>query len=201
MIPGRVNVDAAATPDEPRPEIGLRELFTEFMRVGLSGFGGALPFGRRMLVERRRWLSETEFNELLSLCQLMPGPNIVNVALVVGQRARGLLGALAAITGILGLPMVLVVVAGALYGRYGHFGLVDRALHGVAAVAAGLVLATGIKMVRGLPRRTSAYGFMAAAFAGVALGRLPLGWVLPALGLLSVGWSWRTRDAEGGRPD
>ncbi len=169
----------------------LREIFCEFMYVGLSGFGGALPFGQRMLVERRRWLSEQEFNETLSLCQLLPGPNIVNVACIVGQRFRGLPGVLAAGAGILGLPILLAVGAGILYGRYGQSLAVNRALHGVAAGAAGLVIATGIKMARALPLVWPVWLFVILAFVGAALTRLPLVALLPVLGGLSVTWAWR----------
>ncbi len=181
--------------DRPAPEAteppGLTELFREFLSVGVSGFGGAMPFGRRMLVERRCWLTEAEFNELMSLCQFLPGPNIVNVSLAVGLRFRGLLGALAAITGILGVPVLLVVGAGILYDHFGHFAVVDRALRGIAVVAAGLVFATGVKMSRALPRAVAVWAFFAASCLTVGLLHLPLGWVLPALAVLSVSWAWQ----------
>lgn len=175
---------------------GLGVLFREFLGVGVSGFGGAMPFGRRMLVERQRWLTEAEFNELMSLCQFLPGPNIVNVSLAVGLRFRGLPGACAAILGILGVPVALVVCAGILYDHFGHFAVVDRALRGIAAVAAGLVFATGVKMARVLPRHAAVWIFFAASFIGVAWARLPLGWVLPALALLSIGWAWHREKEE-----
>ena len=178
---------SAAPPTPP----SLSELFREFMHVGLSGFGGALPCGRRMLVEQRRWLTEEEFDETLSLCQLLPGANIVNVAFVVGQRFHGWRGVLAAGGGLLGAPIVLVIIAGVLYGRYAQFPAVDRALHGIAAGAAGLIVATGLKMVRALPKLWSTRLFLALSSVGVALTRLPQVGVLAVLGVLSVAWAWR----------
>ena len=191
VLAPRFMSDLLPVPAASRDVPGLRVLFYEFMYVGLSGFGGALPFGQRMLVEQQRWLTEEEFNETLSLCQLLPGPNIVNVACIVGQRFRGLPGVLAAGGGILGLPILLAIGAGILYGRYGQSLAVNRALHGVAAGAAGLVVATGIKMARALPLVWPVWLFVILAFVGAALTRLPLLAMLPVLGGLSVVWAWR----------
>ncbi|MEY4592333.1 MAG: chromate transporter subunit, partial [Pseudomonadota bacterium] len=80
--------------------VGVWALFLGFSTVGLSGFGGVLPFARRMLVERRQWLSGEEFNSLMGMCQFLPGPNVVNLAVCVGRRFAGVSGA---ISGVLGL--------------------------------------------------------------------------------------------------
>src|SRR5579863_2491216 len=101
---------------------GPGALFMAFLGVGLSGFGGVLPFARRMLVEKRAWLSGEAFNETLALCQTLPGPNIVNVSVVVGARFAGPAGALAAVTGLMAAPVAIVLVLASLYGRYGEMG-------------------------------------------------------------------------------
>ena len=84
-----------------------RELFTAFLSVGISGFGGVLPYARRQLVDVKRWITDAEMTELLSLAQLLPGPNIVNVAIMLGTRFRGAAGAAAGVLGLILVPLVL----------------------------------------------------------------------------------------------
>jgi chromate transporter len=174
---------------------GPAALFNAFLWVGLSGFGGVLPFARRMLVERRRWLDEAQFAEILALCQTLPGPNIVNVSIVIGSRFAGPMGALAAVTGLLGAPVALVLVLAGLYGRWGEVGRAPAMLAGLGAAACGLVVATAVKMALPLVRArpASAAPFMAVAFAAVGVARLPLVWVILALAPLSIAAAWSRR--------
>src|ERR1700693_5989276 len=108
----------------PRPPIAAadiptrRALFVGFMHVGLQGFGGVLPFARRMLIEQHRWLTEREFTEVLSLSQFLPGPNIINAAIIIGNRFRGPLGSMAASLGLMLMPFIIVLVLASLYARY-----------------------------------------------------------------------------------
>ncbi|MBV8576720.1 MAG: chromate transporter, partial [Acetobacteraceae bacterium] len=99
----------------PHPTIGA--LFSGFFSTGISGFGGTLPWARRMLVEQRRWLTGPEFTDTLALCQFLPGPNVVNLSIAVGARFQGAAGALAAITGLLAAPVAIVIVLGVIYAR------------------------------------------------------------------------------------
>ena len=170
---------------------GPRELFLAFLGVGLSGFGGVLPFARRMLVDQRAWLTEDEFNETLALCQTLPGPNIVNVSVVVGSRFAGARGSAAAFVGL----MVIVLILATLYGRFGSVGRFPGMIIGLGAAAAGLVVATAAKMAAPLIRKRplTATPFIIAAFAGVGLLGFPLIWVLLALAPLSVAILWRAR--------
>lgn len=179
--------------DRARP--GPLALFTAFLTVGLSGFGGVLPFARRMLVERRAWMDEAAFNETLALCQTLPGPNIVNVSVVVGRRFAGAAGALAAVTGLMAAPMAIVLALAELYLRYGTSGRGRALIAGLGAAAAGLVAATGAKMVRPAIKRGAAPAavFMVLVFAAVGLLRLPLIWVMAALAPFSIGLSWRAQ--------
>jgi chromate transporter len=181
----------ALPPTGPRPT--TRELFTQFLLVGMSGFGGVLPFARRMVVERQAWLSEQEFTEVLSLSQFLPGPNIVNVGVIVGRRFRGPAGALAATAGLLLLPLAVVLLLATLYSRFAQIDAVRGACVGISAAASGLVLAMGLRMARPIARTHWQVAIGAIAFAAIGVARLPLLWVLAALVPLAVGIAWRRR--------
>lgn len=159
----------------------LHELFGAFFSVGMLGFGGVLPLARRMIVERRRWLAPAEFTDLLALCQFLPGPNVVNLAVALGGRFRGPAGALAAAGGLLGGPMLAVIALGLVYGRFATVPPVAHALEGLAAAAAGLVLATAWRIAAPLRRRPGGIAVTLAALLGVAVLRAPLPLVLLVL--------------------
>lgn len=167
-------MDAAESPPAP----GLGTLFGSFFTVGILGFGGVLPLARRMIVDRRRWLSAAEFTDLLALCQFLPGANIVNLSISLGARFHGAVGALVAATGLLAAPIAVVIALGALYGRYAGVPTVAHAFDGLAAAASGLVLATALRIASPLRGRPRAIAIAALAFAALALLRLPL---LPVL--------------------
>ena len=97
--------------------VGLAELFTGFLSLGLMSFGGALPFARRTIVEERKWLSADEFTDLLGLCQFLPGGNVINLSVAVGMRFRGVAGAFAGILGLIAGPTLVVVALGVLYAK------------------------------------------------------------------------------------
>jgi chromate transporter len=174
---------------------GPGRLFLAFLQIALSGFGGVLPWARRVLVEREGWIDEESFNETLALCQTLPGPNIVNLSIVVGSRFAGPAGALAALAGLTLAPMAIVLVLGVLYGRFGGVGRLPGAITGLGAAAAGLVAATAAKMAQPLilRRPLRAAPFIALAFVAVGLLRWPLPWVLAGLAPASVAiaWNWR----------
>ena len=163
-----------------------RGLFLGFLMVGLQGFGGVLPFARRMLVEQHRWLSEREFNEVLSLSQFLPGPNIVNVSIIIGNRFRGPLGSIAATLGLMLMPFVIVLVLAALYARFADLAPVRGATNGVSAAATGLIIATGLKMAHPLKGIPWHIVMCALTFIAIALLRLPLLWVLAVLAPVSI---------------
>jgi chromate transporter len=154
------------------------ELFIGFCRVGLSGFGGVLPWARRYLVERYRWLRADEFNALLGLCQILPGPNVMNLSIAVGHRFHGAVGAVLAPTGLMAAPMAIVLCLGLLYEHYGDLPGVQAMLRGISAVAAGLIFAMGVKMASGLRLRAMSLPLAAAVFFAIALWRLPMIWVV-----------------------
>ncbi len=174
-------------PTRPEPQTpSLRELFLGFGAAGLMGFGGVLPWARRMIVEQRRWLSAAEFNDLLALCQFLPGPNVVNLSVALGSRYHGVPGALAAIGGLLTAPVVIAVGLGGLYARYGGLPVVQGAFAGLAAAAAGLVVATAAKIAWPLRAQPLGVGMAVVACVLIALVRLPLLPTMLALVPLSV---------------
>ena len=176
-----------------RAQVGASDLFFGFLKVGISGFGGVMPFARRMLVEERGWLSEREFTEVLSLSQFLPGPNIINVSIIVGKRFRGPLGVLIASVGLMLMPFLIVLAIAALYGRFATLDAVRGGTAAVSSAATGLIIAMGLKMAR--PLAGSAWPLLIAALGFIALGllRVPLLWALLVLAPLSVAVAWRTR--------
>ena len=186
-------MSADPTKDAKQPR--LAELFVAFVTVSLSGFGGVLPWTRRMIVERRRWMTSDEFNAAYSLCNFLPGPNIVNFSVVFGSRIAGPRGAVVALVGLLGPPVALVLVFGALYARFGEVEVVRRMLGGIAPAAAGLMIATAGKMCMPLFRQGLGPAPLVVVCTIVAVGilRWPLAWVVLAFAPLSVAaaWWWR----------
>ncbi len=161
---------------------GLRALFAGFFGIGIVGFGGVLPWARRMMVDDRRWLSPAEFNDLLALCQFLPGPNIVNMAVALGARYRGLRGSLVCVMALLAAPMVVVMLLGGVYARYGHVPIVARGFGGLAAAASGLVVAMAVKVAAPLWRHGAGMAVAFVAFTAIAVFRTPL---LPTMVLLA----------------
>ena len=172
----------------------LSELFVAFNCLALQGFGGVLPVAQRELVERRQWLTKDEFVEMLAISQVLPGPNVVNLALMFGDRAFGWRGALSALCGMLLVPMAVVLALTSLYVRFDQVPMVTGALRGMGAVAAGLVLSTGFKLLGSLQHNVMGLplciGFGVATLIATAWLRLPLVWVLAVLGSFAVLVAW-----------
>jgi chromate transporter len=183
--------EAPAAERSPR---SVAEIFVAFTRMALQGFGGVLPIVHRELVERQRWLTEREFVELLAIAQVLPGPNVINMGLMFGDRHFGWRGAMAAVTGMMALPLAIVLVLATAYQQFASVPAVAGALRGMGAVAAGLVVSTAIKLASTL--KTSAIGqpvcwvLAALTFATVGLLRWPMVWVVLGLGALAVAWAW-----------
>ena len=172
------------------------ELFRAFNALALQGFGGVLPVAQRVLVEQRRWLTREQFVETLSLGQILPGPNIVNMALMIGDRFFGLRGAMAALGGLMCAPLIIVLLLAALYGQLAAIPAVAGALRGMGAVAAGLVIATALKLMPTLKTsalgRPLAFGLVLVSALAIGWWRVPLVWVVLGLGGLSMAIAaWR----------
>src|SRR3984893_14608839 len=159
-----------------------------FLKVALYGIGGGggLVWARRIAVDQRRWISEQDFADIVSLCQFMPGPNIVGIAVCVGTKLRGAIGAIAAVAVCLLIPWTIGFTLGVLYLQHAHHPAFQNILGGVSATAAGLLIATGIRMLLPHRGRPAAILFAALAFGLMAFGKLPLLVVLFSLLPLSI---------------
>lgn len=201
----RLDISAMSAPAAPlsssAPIPTHAELFFAFFKITLMGFGGTLMWTRRMFVERKRWMTAEEFNDVYALCQFLPGPNVVNLTAVFGSRMRGPTGAIAAWAGFLVLPFCVMLVAGMLYERYGDVEIVRRVLSGIAPAAAGLLIATAAKMAAPMFRSFGPAPFvvLAVAFA-IGLMRWPLLPVLIVIAPISIGLAWTMRPKTSRRP-
>ncbi len=173
------------------PDVSVLALFLVFAEISLSSFGGAIAWARIVLVERRGWLGERQFAELLGLCQSVPGPSLVNMAIYLGTRHHGVVGAIAAASGFLVPPLVVLLPLGILYQQGAQLEIVQAALRGVAAAAAGMLLATGLKMAHAYRREPLALAVAALALVGVGVLRWPLLAVLVLLAPVSIYLAWR----------
>jgi chromate transporter len=164
-----------------RQPVPPRELFLGFAHLGIVSFGGAIAWGRRLLVDERGWLTAGEFNEIVGLGQALPGPNMVNASVIIGSREGGALGAVAALGGILLPPFVVVLLVASLLARFADVPLVQHALHGSALAGAGLIVGTGLTMAMRL--RGNALGIVLAVAALILLAvvRYPLPAILVVL--------------------
>lgn len=176
--------------DPGRVTPGPAALFRGFARVGLSGFGGVLPWARRLLVDTERWLTAEEFNVLLGLCQFLPGPNVVNLAVAVGVRCCGWRGAVAGALGLMLGPFLIALLLGVLYAVYGGIPAVQSILYGITLVGAGLIIATGIRMGINVKQRRIYLPFSVAAFVALVLLRWPLPLVMIGGAVLTIALSW-----------
>lgn len=185
---------ANTEPERPRPR-SLTDLFVSFTLLALQGFGGVLAVVQRELVEKKQWMTREEFVEEWSVAQIMPGPNVVNLSLMIGGRYFGLPGALAALAGMLVLPLVVVLALGLVYAQFSGNPQVAGALRGMGAVAAGLIAATGIKLASALRQHPlgvpACIALGIGSFIGIVVLRWPLAWVLLGLGGLACVLTWR----------
>lgn len=180
------------------------DLFVTFTLLAIQGFGGVLTVTQRVLCEHKRWLSREQFVEILAVGQVLPGPNVCNVALMIGDRYYGWRGAFAALAGMILVPLIIVLLVTALYTQHAGNPVVAGVLKGMGAVSAGLILGTALRLIGALRQNPMGLPLCAAftvvGFGGVALLRWPLVWVILCLGLLACGLAWhRLRAQEQGR--
>jgi chromate transporter len=152
----------------------------------MLGFGGPIVWARGILVEERRWLADAEFGDILSFCQFLPGPNVVSITVCIGAKFRGAAGALVALAGFILIPWTVGFTIGAAFLSYAHTSVLQGVLRGIAAVAAGLLIATGLRLMRPHRHRPLALAFAALAFAGLGVAKLPLLAVVLGLVPLSI---------------
>jgi chromate transporter len=160
--------------EQTGPRVTLPALFGTFLQISMIGFGGPIVWARRFLVERQRWLDDQEFAEILSLCQFLPGPNVICITVCVGSKFRGPAGALAAVAGFILIPWTVGFALGAVFLHYTEIAAMQNIMRGISAVGAGLIIATGIRLLRPHRSRKAAMLFAGASFAGLAFANLPL---------------------------
>jgi chromate transporter len=187
---------AVSAPDIPTSAPpSVIALFLAFAKMSVAGFGGVLYWARRAIVDQHRWMSADEFNETYALCHFLPGPNIVNLSMVFGARLRGIAGGIAAFTGLLVPPMLIMTVLAALYARYGEVDALRRILAGVSCAAVGLLIANVLRMMTPLVRRRDLAGLVMLVIVFVTIGfvRLPMPAVLLAAIPVSIAVTFAMR--------
>jgi len=181
----------AEPPNHPHSKT---DLFVSFTVLALQGFGGVLAVVQRELVDKKRWMTREQFIEDWAVAQIMPGPNVINLSMMIGGRYFGLAGALAALTGMLLIPTVVVLLLAVLYGGVADTPMMQGALRGMGAVAAGLITATGIKLIAALGKNAMGLpvciALAALTFGAIALLHWPLAWVLLGIGGAACVWAW-----------
>jgi chromate transporter len=199
--PPRTPDSAAGSAVAPRPQ-SKTELFVTFASIALQGFGGVLTIIQREMVDKRRWLTQKEFTEDWAVSQILPGGNVVNLCIILGNRYFGWRGALAALAGILLPPLFIVLILATLYNQYVHLPEVAGAVRGMGAAAAGLIGAVSLKMIPGLKKNEMGAGIsialIAITFIAVGLLRWPLVYVVIGLGAPAfayAAWIIRQHDA------
>jgi len=181
-------------PLRPQPR-NPADLFWSFTWLALQGFGGVLAVVQRELVENKRWMTNEEFVEDWAVAQIMPGPNVVNLSIMIGDRYFGLRGALAALAGMLTFPLVLVLALAAVYAQFSSHPAVAGALRGMGAVAAGLIAGVGIKLFVSIKNhplgRPLCVVLAVLTVVTMAWLRWPLFWILPVIGGAACLLTWR----------
>ncbi len=176
------------------PPRSLRELFWGFSLLSVQGFGGVMAVTQRELIDRRRWMPREEFLEDWAVSQVLPGPNITNLGVIIGDRFFGARGALVALVGLLLFPLIIVAVLALAFASFHHLPAVQGALKGMGLVVVSLILTTAIKLASALRTHVGGVAFCVIAggstFFAIAVLRFPLAWVLMAIGGVSCGWTY-----------
>lgn len=177
----------------PRPT-SLLEFFLALNWMALQGFGGVLTVAQRVLCEQKKWLTPKQFAEDWAISQVLPGPNIVNLSIVLGDRYFGIRGAFVAVLGLFLAPLIIVLIVATLYSQFANIAVVTGAVKGMGAVAAGMIGAVGLKLfvsIKTSPLGKTAFAsVVVASFVMVALLRIPLIWTIVFIGVPSVLWTY-----------
>src|SRR6059058_3582113 len=190
---------AVPAPDLPASTPpGLSALFVAFAKISLASFGGVLYWARRGIVDQHHWMTADEFNETYALCHFLPGPNIVNLSMVFGARLRGIAGGVAAFTGLLLPPTLIMTALAIIYARFGDVEVLRRILAGISCAAVGLLIAVVFRMMTPLLKRMDVVVIvlMLGVFVAIGVLRLPLQAVLLVAIPVSIGATSLMRQAK-----
>ena len=167
------------TTTEVAPPRDLAELFLGFLSIGARSFGAVMPLAYRVMVEERHWIAAADFTETMGLCQILPGPNVGNASVVLGERWFGWRGSIVALLGLIAVPFVWVLGIATVYGGLSSVPAVRAMLIGVGAAGAGLFMGTAVKLGRPLAKKPGAWVVAIGCFLAVGVGRAPLVAVIP----------------------
>lgn len=174
-------------------DVSIGRIFLEFLIIGATSFGGVVPYLRGSLVTRLQWLRDNEFVELLSISQSLPGLNATNMAILVGQKLSGALGAIVAVLGICLPGGLLMFIVGIVYRAHGDHAWSAAALKGVAAASIGLILSTVVQLSKGSLGQRIDFAFVAVTVIAVNRLHQSVLTTLIVVGLLAILW-YRPRD-------
>ncbi|MCX7223425.1 MAG: chromate transporter [Burkholderiales bacterium] len=167
---------------QPTRDVSLFELFRGFATIGLLGFGGVAAISRHIIVEKSQWLSEKEYATILGMGQVLPGPNVVNASVVIGDRFQGVKGSLISVLGLMVPPICILLILASLYDSFSHLPGVNVALIGGAAAAAGMIVGTGLKMAQKIKPGVAGWLIIVAVLVSILVLKWPLVYVV--LGLI-----------------
>jgi chromate transporter len=180
--------------ENARPE-SPKALFWALSMLALKGFGGVFPIARQVIVEERKWLTNKQFLEEWAVAQVLPGPNIVNLSVMLGNRWFGGIGAFVAVSGIFLFPAIVLILVAIFFEHIKDIPLVAGALKGMGAVSAGLIAGSSIKLATGLKTHPitlwGALVFSFFAFLGLVIFHFKLISLLLTLAPLSIYLTYR----------
>jgi chromate transporter len=175
-----------ATAQTPRTVPSRRELFFAFLKIGVVAFGGALPWVRRVIVEEKQWLGEKEFTEIITVCQAVPGPNVINASVFFGTRCHGVFGGLIALTGLIALPLIILLTLNHIYHLFSHLPQVKSAMNGMGVVATAYLVVMALKMGKPFRSKTWAIVLCAASAMLAAYFHWPMAIILLVCGAIGT---------------
>lgn len=208
-------MDATPTKNEPERPLaaaggeqdfvppGIVELCLAFLQIGLMGFGGLAPAAYHVIVEKKRWYNAREYVELFAICSILPGGNILNASIIIGNRFQGAMGALLALLALLLVPLLLLVLLAVTYDSFSGYEDVRAATAGAASAAAGLIIGTAGKLIRGVEKSATSLVFGLATLFAIGVMRFPLQLTMLVLAPLAIGWGFycaRQVKKRGGDP-
>ena len=187
--------DEAATlpvnPPSSQPKIGLWELGFTFNHIAIASFGGGLSaWSREVIVEQKKWMEDEEFLSAVTMCRILPGANQVNLAVFVGTKFRGIPGAVAAVTGLTLVPVILVLIMGYAYFKYHDIPALQSVLRGASCAAVALTLSMAVKTGRKCLAGLIPVILFAVMFLMNGILRWPLLGSLALVAPLALAWAW-----------
>ena len=184
-------MEARPTPPELGGDVNLLELFATFLKVGMLSFGGGLSgWIYQEIVVRRRWMTAEDFFAGFTIAQILPGANVTNITVYVGNRVHGVTGAAVAVGALLIGPFFIVLAIAETFSWLSRYHGVNDFLEGMAAAAVGLLLVMALQTGRAALGSLSSIASFAAVFVGIGLFGTPLVTTVIVVGTVSIAVTW-----------